>query len=894
MSCCTSNTSICPCGAIVHPTVIFNPPGQNIIAYRVGDFTSFRHALLQSLPGETELSSTQEGVTTQIWRPTGHGDLALQMMEWWAYLADILTFYNQRIANQAYLGTADLPESVNGLVRLLGYRPRPGLGATGTLAALANTPLPFTLPQGFAIQSKPGPGQQPQVFELAADAIVGVTPTGPVSPAQMLGAVTAQIPTPTQSPLQGATLGNTSPFTLTLNGTSSAVKKGDEVLILPTDSFPTPTNQSPTNPGAFALATVTNVTLANDPTLGAITNIDVIWETDPSNIQNDSSPLQLFRGGASTQVWQYPASNNMVIRSVGTSSVTTIDLESIVRGVKPNDPVLFQSSPTTFQSFAVQSTTEAIWYANPNGYTPPKPVGATGVDPSVPPTRTPASPLIAVPIPHTSVTLTTALAFENSLSDTQTDRPNFFVWHSWTEVGVLTSTPAPTVGTAISTTDASSASVSLNLPGSGINFPPPTALNGTTPVLVVDSVGNGATGVANSSTSVILDDPVTLLIPPLQTYFNLLSVSRGKTVSNEVLGSGNATLAGQDFTLQNAPVTYLQDPASVSGDNYSSTVQVWVNGVKWTEVQSFYDQSYDSQIFVTREDDSGATHVVFGDGVYGSRLPTGPNNVVASYRYGSGAAAPAAGTLSVVLKPQPGLRSIVNPVAVGGGSDPDPPLKIQQLAPRSVLTFGRAVSADDFQVIAAQAPGVTRAAAAFGFDPMEQRPRVTVWVGDDDNAVKTATAAIAAAADPNRLPSVSMATQIKITLSFSIVVGPKYRPATVQAAVYSALLDPDTGLFGLNVVGIGQVFYDSQIYSAVLAVPGVSAVHNLVFTRFGRVFIYDRLFRASLQMLSRAGPTLFPAGPQNQCGQNRYDPGAGNYYLLPDDGASLTISVAAS
>jgi len=886
MSCCNPNTSICPCGTFVHPTVIFNPPGQNIIAYRVGDYTSFRHALLQSLPGETELSSTQEGVTTQIWRPTGHGDLALQMMEWWAYLADILTFYNQRIANQAYLGTADLPESVNGLVRLLGYRPRPGLGATGTLAALANTPLPFTLPQRFAIQSKPGPGQQPQVFELQADTIVGVTPAGPVSPAQLLGAVTAQIPPSTQPALQGATIDK--PFTLTLNGTSSAVKKGDEVLILPTDR---------STVGNFALATVTNVTPVNDPTLGAITNIDVNWETDPSKTQNDSNQLQLFRGGASTQVWQYPANDNLVIRSIASASDTTIDLQSIVRGIKPNDPVLFQSASTTFQSFAVQNTTEVVWYANPSAG-----------DPSAAPNPTTT---IAIPIPHTRMTLTTAL----TMSDTQSDRPNYFVWHSWTEVGVLISTPAPSVGTANLATDSSTATVTLTLPGSGIKFPPPTGPNGT-PVLVEDSVGNGATGVANSPTSVTLNDPVPLLIPPLQTYFNLLSVSRGKTVSNEVLGNGNATLAGQDFTLQNSPVTYLQDPASVSGDNYSSTVQVWVNGVKWTEVQSFYGQGYDSQIFVTREDDSGATHIVFGDGVYGSRLPTGANNVVASYRYGSGAAAPAAGALTVVLKPQPGLRSIVNPVPVGGGSDPDPPAKIRQLAPRSVLTFGRAVSADDFQVIAAQAPGVTRAAAAFGFDPIEQRPRVIVWVGDDDNAVKTATAAIAAAADPNRLPSVSLAGQIKITLSLTIVVGPRYQPATVQAAVYSALLDPDTGLFGLNVVGIGQVFYDSQIYSAVLAVPGVSAVHNLALSQIGRVIIYNRLFRASLQTLSPASlQTLSPAGPQtlspaslqtlssailqtlsplNQCGQNRYDPGAGSYFLLADDGASLTINVVAS
>ncbi len=106
MSDCKNATdSICPCGAFAHPSVIFNPPGRDVIAYRVGNYASFRHALLQSSPDEAELSSSVGNVTSQIWRPSGHGDLAAQMVEWWAYLADILTFYNERAATQAYLRT---------------------------------------------------------------------------------------------------------------------------------------------------------------------------------------------------------------------------------------------------------------------------------------------------------------------------------------------------------------------------------------------------------------------------------------------------------------------------------------------------------------------------------------------------------------------------------------------------------------------------------------------------------------------------------------------------------------------------------------------------------------------------------------------------------------------
>jgi hypothetical protein len=222
------------------------------------------------------------------------------------------------------------------------------------------------------------------------------------------------------------------------------------------------------------------------------------------------------------------------------------------------------------------------------------------------------------------------------------------------------------------------------------------------------------------------DDPVPTLVPPLRVLFNLLPVTRGKTVSNEVLGNGNAALAGQDFVLQNAPVTYLQSPESVSGDDYSSTVRVWVNGLEWKEVRSFYGLFADAQAFVTEEDGQGKTHVLFGDGENGARLPTGVNNVTTSYRYGSGAQAPDAGSLTVVLKPQPGLKAIRNPVQVDGGSDPDAPSKVRKLAPRSVH-FQPGCPADDYEIIAAQAPGDAGWAS---FHAYRRQLAVKIWVGD--------------------------------------------------------------------------------------------------------------------------------------------------------------------
>ena len=164
---CTGG-AICPCENVHGPWRIFNPSALEAIAYRVGDFGSFRHELVRHLEGEQQLAA---------WRPSADGDLALQIVDWFAIVADILTFYSERIANEAYLGTAALPDSVQRLVGLLGYRPRPGIGAVGTLGVIAYGPGPIVVPDRFAIASKARPGIDSQTFELTT----GTTFTTPTS-----------------------------------------------------------------------------------------------------------------------------------------------------------------------------------------------------------------------------------------------------------------------------------------------------------------------------------------------------------------------------------------------------------------------------------------------------------------------------------------------------------------------------------------------------------------------------------------------------------------------------------------------------------------------------------------------------------------------------------------
>lgn len=133
---------------------------------------------------------------------------------------------------------------------------------------------------------------------------------------------------------------------------------------------------------------------------------------------------------------------------------------------------------------------------------------------------------------------------------------------------------------------------------------------------------------------------------------NLLAISRGKIAVNEVLGSGDASVPNQEFVLKKSPLAYL-----AKGVSFDSTLAVRVNGRRWQEAKSFYQQPPVVEIFVTYEDEQGNTHVMFGDGVNGARLPTGAGNVVATYRYGTGAKSPRSGEITVINKPCPVRRT---------------------------------------------------------------------------------------------------------------------------------------------------------------------------------------------------------------------------------------------
>ena len=148
------------------PVAIYNRPGLPAIAYRVGTYANFRESLL------ARLSDGRWPVLSQL-RTRDNDDFTIALLDAWAMTSEVLTFYQERIANESYLRTATERLSILEQSRLLGYQLAPGLAASTYLAFTMETtpgapelaPKPVQLVIGTRVQSVPGPDQQPQTFE---------------------------------------------------------------------------------------------------------------------------------------------------------------------------------------------------------------------------------------------------------------------------------------------------------------------------------------------------------------------------------------------------------------------------------------------------------------------------------------------------------------------------------------------------------------------------------------------------------------------------------------------------------------------------------------------------------------------------------------------------------
>src|ERR1700693_266978 len=176
MSC--TGTANCDCGccagtSVQTPARPGNAAGLAAIAYRAGTWSSFRESML------ARLSSADFPALVPL-KTRSDDDFVPAIIDATAMMLDVLTFYQERLANESYLRTATQLRSLTELSRLIGYQPAPGVGSAVYLSfSLSSAPgsptdpttQAITIAKGTQVQSVPAQGQTPQTFETSADTL---------------------------------------------------------------------------------------------------------------------------------------------------------------------------------------------------------------------------------------------------------------------------------------------------------------------------------------------------------------------------------------------------------------------------------------------------------------------------------------------------------------------------------------------------------------------------------------------------------------------------------------------------------------------------------------------------------------------------------------------------
>ncbi|NYE25479.1 hypothetical protein [Pigmentiphaga litoralis] len=168
------------CEGLPLPARPANAPGLTALRYRVDTQPGFRARMVQSLP------LAGGGLARLLTRRPDDPSMAL--LDAAACVADVLTFYQERIANEGFLATATERRSVLELARAVGYTLRPGVAASVhlsfTVEDAPGAPGVCALAAGLPVQSIPPQGKLPQVFETR-DAIVARAEWNALRPRQM-------------------------------------------------------------------------------------------------------------------------------------------------------------------------------------------------------------------------------------------------------------------------------------------------------------------------------------------------------------------------------------------------------------------------------------------------------------------------------------------------------------------------------------------------------------------------------------------------------------------------------------------------------------------------------------------------------------------------------------
>jgi hypothetical protein len=769
-------------------TVIY--AGLTELPRQTGTFAEFRRALLRAISIRTTASlenhplwslrflieRDRDALRETLaaignWRGRHPEDFGMMLLEMWAYVCDLTSFYDEVLAHESYVRTARRRQSLRKLVAPVGYIPRPAVAALAELAAFADGRQVVSLPVGTAFRSGAFDGNPPQVFEL--DNATTIHP--------LLNEWTFL-------PIRPSTFGPSNIWmsTFLFEVGSVSIGEGDIVALrILTENYPARVVTVADHEGSDHL-TYTAVTLDVALPVPANTPVNQVEFTKPT---------------ATSAVW------SRTTGGFGTSgSVSFLLLDSVSSFFRNGDDIIVEGPPflTARSITKVQVATVTIQAASTSE------IRDGGTAPGV---------LIArVPIP--AITAQTTRIETDLFSFGSVQAVELIVHHTFVSAGKIT------VESLTEITQANALRIQTPL-----DVPRDSNLPGEFELEDLDGVGvlrPGSLNFASGEFSIQGDPWPISLATPVRLFGNVIHTSRGETVKGEVLGTGNGSITNQNFTLKKSPVTYLPSPSENTPSGLSSSLKVYVDGLQWTEVKSFFGQKEDAQIYIVRQNDKNESVVTFGDGVHGKRLSTG-SSVVAYYRHGGGSKMPPTDSITQLAKPVKGLKSVRSPVQPYGGADEEPANSLQKFAPRSALLLGRAVSLTDLEAAAASYAGVRAVAAEWRWSSELQVPAAHIWYLADGDLTALILAHLRGLTQPNTPIQVERAVASVATLSIQLTNDPKRFEDEVLSSARTALMDVEKGLLSPERLGIGKPLFRSQLFEFLLDVTGVVSVTGLTF-----------------------------------------------------------------
>ena len=865
----------CTCGccagtSVQTPQGEYNLPGLPAVTYRTGTWGTFKESML------ARLSSADYPALSYL-KTRDDDDFSIALIDAAAVMLDILTFYQERLANESYLRTATQLDSLTQLSRLIGYQPTPGIAASTYLAFTmkAATGLPtdptttaITIPAGTQVQSVPAQGQTPQSFATSADILAkpdwNALPVQAGRPWPALPRATSVYLAGTATQLQpgdailiaaDGSASSAHQLQVRLVSSVTADTVNQRTLITWTGGLPLSFTQAP-GPAVYALrqrAALFGYNAMNPLMLARATQ----WELKNHGLLAPSGTLEWNFKEPGTGVVDLDAvysqvtakgrlvlirpdvSGSGLLAAVGSiASVATISRSDYGVSAKITRAILDSDHDLTEFYSATRNTTVLVQSEQlPVAEQPlDHPLYGSVVDLEVVRTDLAGAAAIAVTGKSQSITLNadaappiwftpddpSALPVSLAAGATLTVlRPPDNLHPD----GSAPSWAHATQKLALSVADSNGRSGTVTAALSDFTLGQAAA---NAPVVQEFALINGISVQASPfpHTRIQLQTPLVNCYGRTVTTINAnVGPAAAGSAVTEVMGSGSAATANQEFNLRQSPLTYVQAPTPTGRE---STLQVRANGVAWTAVASLYQQGGGAQVYTTLDLPGGGTLVEFGDGVEGATLPTGQNNIQASYRVGSGAAGNvAAGTITTLVDRPVGVSGVTNPLPATGGQDAQSPDDIRTNAPQSVLTLGRAVSITDYQDLAASFAGIAKACATW--IPGGPYRGVLLTVAGAGGAAlppgNPTLANLVTALQNYGNPNVAVRAQSFLETTFRLAASVRYDPAYVQAAVQAAILQTLRQTFSFTARSFGQGVSGDEIAALIQSIAGVVAVN---------------------------------------------------------------------